>query len=695
VTAPDTPPPGSAAGEESAWDTAVSTESPTHFRPDIEGLRAVAILAVLAYHTRLPALVGGFVGVDVFFVISGFLITGLLLRELRSAGRIDLPAFYARRARRLLPAALLVIGVTVAVSALVLSPVRFPGVAADGAAAALYVSNYRYAVIATDYFAAGGQPSPLLHFWSLGVEEQFYLFWPILIAVAVRILGSSRLWLILAILALGSFAISVVITDVEAPWAFYSLPTRAWQLALGGLVALLVLRLDHRVPRTIFAVVGLLGIALIASAVVLIDETTPFPGYAALLPAVGGALVIVGGQHAGVMPGRILASPPFRWFGRISYSLYLWHWPILILGPIVLGRGGLRVRVALALLSIGVAALSTRYVESPFRFGKWPRTSGRTLLASAACSLIISGAAVLASTDPSPTEAQAPTPTLGPETAARPQLPRPLLTGPLPADLAPALVDAKEDRGDVRRDGCEARVTESAIRDCVYGSATSSTTVVLLGDSHASMWMPAIQAIGDQRGWRIVALLKPACSPVIVTVWERALNRAFRECDAWRQSALARVRDVHPSIVFVTSSRTYDIVDADGNLLKSDRAGPWQAGLVALLRELKRDSDRVVLIGEIPRHRSDPVECLASRGRLEDCTALRSQTVRQSYQAIEQRAADKAGIDLIEPVDWLCQERSCALVLDPYLIYRSRGHITATAALLLAAQMRWELDHHG
>jgi peptidoglycan/LPS O-acetylase OafA/YrhL len=638
------------------------------------------------------------VGVDVFFVISGFLITGLLLRELRSAGRIDLPAFYARRARRLLPAALLVIGVTVAVSAFVLSPVRFPGVASDGAAAALYVSNYRYAVIATDYFAADGQPSPLLHFWSLGVEEQFYLFWPILLVLAIRILGSARLWLVLAILALGSFALSVVITDVEAPWAFYSLPTRAWQLALGGLVGLMVPGLDLRLPRPLFAVVGLLGIALIASAVFLINETTPFPGYAALLPAVGGVLVILGGQHAGVVPGRILATPPFRWFGRISYSLYLWHWPILILGPIVLGHSGLRVRIALALLSIGVAALSTRYVESPFRFGRWPRTSGRTLLASAACSLIISGTAVLASTDLSH-EAQAPTPTLGPETATRPQLPHPLLSGPLPEDLAPALVDAREDRGDVRGDGCEGRVTESAIRDCVYGPPTASTTVVVLGDSHASMWMPAIQAIGDRRGWRIVGLLKPACSPVMVTVWERDLKRAFRECDAWRQLALARVHDVHPSIVFVTSSRTYDIVDADGNLMKSGRAGPWQAGLVALLRELKRDSDRVVLIGEIPRHRSDPVECLAYRGRLEECVPLRSQTVSQSYQALERRAADKAGIDLIEPVDWLCQELSCALVLDQggnhYLVYRSRGHITATAALLLAPQMRWELDHDG
>ena len=228
------PPATSPEGEDSAWDVAVSTDSPAHFRPDIEGLRAVAILAVLAYHARIPGTGGGFIGVDVFFVISGFLITGLLLREVTSTGHLDLPRFYARRARRLLPAALVVIAVTVALSAVILSPLRFPGVALDGAASSLYVSNYRYALIATDYFAADTEPSPLLHFWSLAVEEQFYLVWPVLILAAVRLLSPRRLWMVVGLVAAGSFALSVVLTDVNQPWAFYSLGTRAWQLALGA-----------------------------------------------------------------------------------------------------------------------------------------------------------------------------------------------------------------------------------------------------------------------------------------------------------------------------------------------------------------------------------------------------------------------------------------------------------------------------
>ncbi|HWH24471.1 MAG TPA: acyltransferase, partial [Candidatus Limnocylindria bacterium] len=222
----------------SGWDRAVSPSEPSHFRPDIEGLRAVAILAVLAFHAGIAQAPGGFVGVDVFFVISGFLITGLLLREFGAAGRIDLPSFYARRARRLLPAALVVIAATVAVSAVVLPSVDVPDVAADGAAAALYVSNYRFALTATDYFAADTLHSPLLHYWSLAVEEQFYLFWPLLLLLGARYLGVRRLWWLVALIGLLSFALSVVVTGIEQPWAFYSLPTRAWQLALGGLIAL-------------------------------------------------------------------------------------------------------------------------------------------------------------------------------------------------------------------------------------------------------------------------------------------------------------------------------------------------------------------------------------------------------------------------------------------------------------------------
>jgi peptidoglycan/LPS O-acetylase OafA/YrhL len=252
----------------------------------------------------VPGFPGGFVGVDVFYVISGFLITGLLRRELVATGRIDFLSFYARRARRLLPAALLVIAVTLVASALVLSRLRLPDVAGDAAAAAVYVANYRFAISATDYLASAAAPSPLLHYWSLGVEEQFYLAWPLLIVLGGRFVSVGRLaWLIVPV-ALGSLALSIAWTDIAAPWAFFSLPTRAWELAVGALIAMGMLRLPARAPVWLASAGGCLGLVLIAIAVLVVDGSTPYPGVAALLPVAGAALLIVSGERSASLAAR-------------------------------------------------------------------------------------------------------------------------------------------------------------------------------------------------------------------------------------------------------------------------------------------------------------------------------------------------------------------------------------------------------
>src|SRR5262245_25846270 len=221
-----------------AASSAASERASDRFRPDLEGLRAVAVLLVLLFHDGIPMVGGGYVGVDVFFVLSGFLITGLIVRELRSSGTISLRSFYARRARRLLPAALAAIAATMIASAIFLPPLRLPDIAGDAAASALYVSNIRFAAQATDYLQAQAAPSPLLHSWSLGVEEPFYLFWPALLLLAARVRWATvgRLAALIGVVSAVSLALSIVVTPVSAPLAFYLLPTRAWQLGLGGLV---------------------------------------------------------------------------------------------------------------------------------------------------------------------------------------------------------------------------------------------------------------------------------------------------------------------------------------------------------------------------------------------------------------------------------------------------------------------------
>ena len=315
----------------------------TGFRPDIEGLRAVAVLAVVLFHAGVPGVGGGFVGVDVFFVISGFLITGLLWREVSTTGTVRLGRFYGARARRLLPASATVGVIIVIVSAVLLPPLQARTVIDDGIASALYVGNYRFALQGVDYFAANLPPSPFQHYWSLGVEEQFYLVWPALIIGTAWLIRRARrrtgahatssetpYLVVLALVGAVSFAVSLVATHVVPSVAFFSLPTRAWELAAGGLVALTAGQW-RRLPARPAAIAGWAGLALILLACTRLGATTPYPGTAALLPVLGTALVIGAGCAAAAQGcGRVLALSPMRAVGRVSYSWYLWHWPVLL-----------------------------------------------------------------------------------------------------------------------------------------------------------------------------------------------------------------------------------------------------------------------------------------------------------------------------------------------------------------------------
>ena len=368
------------------------------FRPDIEGLRAVAVLAVVLFHAGVRCVDGGFVGVDVFFVISGFLITGLLWREVSTAGTVQLRRFYGARARRLLPASAAV-GVITAIGASVLLPRLLVGpVMVDGIASALYVSNYRFLLEGIDYFGGNLPPSPFQHYWSLGVEEQFYLVWPALIigtAWLIRLVrprtkaqttsapsSQTPYLVVLALVAAVSFALSLAVTHWAPPVAFFSLPTRAWQLAAGGLVALTAGQW-RRLPPRAAAIAGWAGLAVILLACTQLSSTTLYPGIAALLPTLGTALVIGAGCARPAQGcGRVLAVAPMRAIGRISYSWYLWHWPVLVLTPAMLGHPlGLAARVAATLVSAGLAVLTLRFIENPLRFAAPVRRSALASLA--------------------------------------------------------------------------------------------------------------------------------------------------------------------------------------------------------------------------------------------------------------------------------------------------------------------------
>jgi peptidoglycan/LPS O-acetylase OafA/YrhL len=631
-----------------------------HFRPDIEGLRAVAVIAVLLFHVGLPAAGGGFIGVDIFYVISGFLITGLLLREGRSTGKVDLIAFYARRMRRLLPAALLVIVVTLAVSAVVLSPLRLTEVAGDAAASALYVANLRFALEATDYLAVA-TPSPLLHYWSLGVEEQFYLLWPLILLAVVRLLTPRFVGLGVLALAAGSFALSLYLTDAQPSWAFFSPVTRAWELAAGALLAVGFLRLPHRAPRGSGALAVATGLLLIVAGVVVLGDETPFPGLAAVVPVLGTVLVILGGTPGPTLPGRLLANPLAGYVGRISYSLYLWHWPLLILVPLAVGQDSLGFRLLLAALAIVLAALSTELVERPFRraplLARRPRG---TVQLGLAASVAVGVGALLATGG---------------------------LDLPIPwTQRDPVVVELAGVRDDLPAsyaDGCHLDYEATKPVDCVYGDPDASRTAVLFGDSHAAQWLPALDTYARTQGLRLENHTKSACSPVLLPLWERSLRREYDECFAWRSAVLKRLAKDPPEVLFVGSSRDYEVWDGGAVLQTREIYPAWQEALGETLRELAEVAGRVVLMAETPFINFDPVDCLADP-KVSGCDPPTRAVVDTRYATLEATAAGAAGATVLSANELLCPGATCPVVVDDTVVFRDAHHVTATYMTQLA-----------
>jgi peptidoglycan/LPS O-acetylase OafA/YrhL len=693
------------------------------FRPDIEGLRAVAILLVLLFHAGVAGFSGGFVGVDIFYVISGFLITSLILRELRATRTVALAAFYARRARRLLPAAALVLLVTVVVSALVLPPLRLPDVAVDAAWAALYVSNLRFALQATDYLQADSAPSPILHFWSLGVEEQFYFFWPalLLFVFSSRNGGLRRVMPAIALIGGASLALAIWMTGVSVPWAFFSLPTRTWELAIGALIAAGAARLAL-MPAVAAALAGWTGLAMVILSARMLDGATPYPGTAAILPVAGTGLVLLAGlRRPASIPSRLLAIGPMRFMGRISYSLYLWHWPMIVLPAAALETElPLGVRVALAAATIPVAAASQRWVEDPIRHGRLVGLQpSRAFALVGVLTVTVTLASLgigrwLGPADPSvadrgvldranrsdgealpddpgflPGDALVPIPAAALSVAALsdPAV-APAWGGPLPADLRPSLAQAKNDRPAVYTSGCHLDFEETEPRLCAFGRPASSTTVALFGDSHAAQWFPALESLARFKGWRLLSFTKSACASADATIYNRGLKRAYTECDAWRERVFARIERERPDLVILANSRTH-LLSVDGAAVSSaDREDLWAAALARTLDRIRRSAGMAAIIGDTPRAKKDAPTCLSRHpDNTLACATSRILAVAETRLESEREVAVKGSATFIDPTPWLCSVETCPVVIGRYLVLRDGHHLTTPFASALARRL--------
>jgi peptidoglycan/LPS O-acetylase OafA/YrhL len=690
------------------------------FRADVEGLRAVAILAVVAYHAGVGQVRGGFVGVDIFYVLSGFLITGLLWEELQATGRLRFRTFYARRARRLLPAAVLVLVVTVAASSVWLSPLQARVVARDALAAALYVANYRFAALRTDYLAATS-PSPLQHYWSLGVEEQFYLLWPLLL-LAVFLAGRrlhtaspATAAAVLALAGLGSFALSLRLTAVSQPWAFFSLPTRAWELAAGGLVALSAPRL-RRLPGVAAAVLGWLGLEAILWSATQLGGSTPFPGTAALFPVGGTVAVVAAGCAAPRLgPNLVLDRWPLQLGGRLSYAWYLWHWPLLILAPAVAGHPlGLGRNLGLAAASGLLAAATVKLVEDPVRFSPRLRSKpGRSLALGTGLTAVAAAAAVATAVFIPVPHGQG----LAAPPAAIPITPPPRarhatgqdpaaarlasLSAPVmravakaatvrtvPANLDPSLQSAHANQPQPVVDGCLIRWLGVSSGPCVYGSASSRTTVMLFGDSHALQWFPALDRATRARRWRLVSLTKTTCPPVALSFWSPVLGRPYAECDRWRANMLQRIRAERPALVVLGAARHY------GGVYHFQVYGPaWISGLAKMVHQVRATGAQVVVLGPTPKPKVDVPDCLSRHlHNAVACTTARQVAVDAGGVRTERQAVQRAGGSYLDVTPWLCTRTTCAVMVGNLLAYRDDNHLTTPYATWLSPLLGHQLD---
>ncbi|MFD5919008.1 acyltransferase family protein [Kitasatospora sp. NPDC058201] len=704
------PPPGGAGAPGAVSRGAVSRGSDAPgpaprpgFRPDIEGLRAVAVLAVLAFHASVPGLAGGFVGVDVFLVISGYLITGLLVREAVTNGRIRLGEFFSRRARRLLPSAAIVLAAVALVGAWLTVPLRRADLEHDVLAAALSVANWRFVAQQTDYLAAGRDESPLLHFWSLAVEEQFYLFWGPLLALTcylvLRVVRKGRpdgrgrsvrpvAAVIAAVLTVGSFALSLHWTQDSVSLAYLGTPSRVWQFGVGALLALLPWHL-LRGPRSLRLLVGWGGALAVVGCVLAYDHTTPYPGVAALVPTLGTAAVILAGtpDRAGATAvlgvDRVLGTRVPRALGRLSYNLYLWHWPVLVLAGAQFGALGWPVKVALTAAAALPAAAVMRWVERPLRgsrtVSELPRRGlslGLTAVVVPVMLALVVGTGTLRLLGPaSPVDLQG----LPPGSPDGTSL---LVRTAAPPKGGPAVVpDAVQARKDFPPDGeCEVAPAATTSPDCRFGVVDSPDRIVLLGDSHAGQWFSALLAMAAERRWALEELVKQGCPLPELDVINPQLGRPYRECDTWRDNALARLKEgPKPRLIVVSTLNRY--TDDRQLLLRG-----WEKTLTPL-REL---GVPIVYLRDTPIPGTDVPACIS--GHTDDpatCEFSRDRALWADPLADEIAAGRLPGVQSVEVNSVICpgNGRSCPAVLERILLYRDDTHLTNVAAVVLTPRL--------
>ena len=600
--------------------------------PQIQALRALAAILVLLFHANLVG--GGYIGVDIFYVISGYLITGLILREIEDRGSLNFRAFYLRRIKRLLPTSFSILMVTALVSWALYPGTMRDELGKDIFAAAVYVSNFLFAFWQMDYQNLNAIPPVVIHFWSLAVEEQFYLFWPVIVLIAFKLGGRRRLFQTIAGITLFSFLFSHYLTSHSPIWAFYSLPTRAWELGIGAL--LLAIPSKYRLS----VVYPWAALALILYATFFYTDKTPFPGTAAIAPVLGTAAAIASISSWPKILNFFSNLRLTQWLGEISYPLYLWHWPLLVIPMVYLGRGLHIYERALAILAtLLLADLTHRYIEQPLRHIS---LSPRKIVSGAVIASVIAtgtGLGITASANNTITLSTGESYSLA-EIMAKPQ---------------------------VYLDDCHVNNGETISGDCSYGPKSESK-VVLFGDSHAAQWMPVLEELAYEKNFTLISLTKSACpGPAVVKVETGAYKNA--DCSKWRENSIARIKALKPMAVLVSGMQHFEMPSG-----YASRADWWREGEAKTFAALQGASKHIIYISDTPHPQRDIPSCIAA-GRVDKCNSTEPS-----------EAIFSPGWQQINPTSWFCAQ-TCPAVISGVVVYRDASHISVLASKMVKPQL--------
>ncbi|MBI3170811.1 MAG: acyltransferase [Chloroflexi bacterium] len=639
------------------------------YREDIDGLRAIAVLAVVFYHAGLKYFSGGYVGVDVFFVISGFLITGIIVREIQE-NKFTLAGFYERRIRRIFPAVFTLILFVLIASALLYNASDFSNISRSAIATTFFSSNMLF-WRESGYFEDPSTLKPLLHTWSLAVEEQYYIFFPLLMVLIARSF-KSKLGTVIFLLLLGSFAANIYGTYQYASAAFYFMPLRAWELFTGSMLALTKPSLP--VKAGIRNLLSFLGIGAILASILLFSETTLFPGWAAILPVLGSALVIFGGMEGETFVKKILGSAPLVFVGKISYSLYLWHWSLLVMGKYYLIRQTTTTDLILWLLiTFTVSTLSWKFIETPFRVGsKWTRNRMFAFGATAmTITAVISGAIYL--------------------------------SGGFPQRFASSVqTESVDDPERVRWGQCiteKRKEPPTEVSLCTIGAEDSQPEFLLWGDSHSRAVAPAVNKSASASGVTGYFSSMPGCPPLLGIDRQ---DQFLGSCSTYNDMLIEYLQ-VHPEIKTVILAGRWSI-SADGRKFKNEEGATkrqidvWKneygtnaelfdLGLNRTAEKLMEMGRQVVIVSGIPEVGYDVPSSYAIASRTgRDVNIIIAPTWQEyldrnldANKTIDAIAKNHPVL-IIDPTASLCNEQKCPVVVDEQSIYRDDDHLSTFGA---------------